>query len=61
VEKDRDSWRLFDVVNAPGESTNLMDAEPAVFQRMRQQVEDWVADVARDPGLKGRKKGAHQR
>lgn len=55
-KKDKDSWRLFDVVKDPGEKHNLVNEEKKVFAEMKKELEAWVASVDSDPGQSKKRK-----
>ncbi len=40
-------FELYDVLNDPGETTNLIDQKPEVFARLRKAYDEWFDDVSR--------------
>jgi arylsulfatase A-like enzyme len=35
-------WELYDLINDPGETENIIDNHPQVAEKMKVQLKDWV-------------------
>jgi lysophospholipase L1-like esterase len=45
--RDEPTWRLFDIVADPGETTNLADKHPDIVNTMADRYDAWLGEMAK--------------